>query len=56
MRVSRVFQKGVFTDVQGDGGRIRLPLGRFSESRYLRVLKEGGEGTASRRLVLKRGF
>ena len=56
MRESRVFQKGVFTDVQEEGGRIRLPLGRFSESRYLRALEGGGEGAASRRLVLKRGF
>lgn len=56
VRVSRVFQNGVFIDVWGMSGKIRLPLGRCSERRYLRVLERGGEGTASRRLVLKVDF
>ena len=56
MRVSRVFLNGVFIDVWGEGGRIRLPLGRCSERRYLWVLEGGDEGTASRRLVLKVDF
>ena len=51
-----MFQNGVFIDVWGKSGKIRLPLGRCSERRYLRILEGGGEGTASRRLVLKVDF
>ena len=50
------FKRGSSQMFGGAGGRIRLPLGRCSENRYLRVLEGGGEGTALSRLVLKTWF